>query len=140
MKNPIKFLLNWNKSPVEQIIEQVEQLVARGVCQPGDKLPGAGTLAHELHISRVTVQKAYGMLIERKIVEGRIGEGTFIVPKHDTPSLSLQRHIAPIIVLGINLSLSQTEIREAFEFEISRHFSEQSGEPHGKRRRVSKKR
>lgn len=134
----VRIVLTPDETPVLQIVEQIERLVALGVHQPGDELPGAGTLADELGISRVTVQKAYGLLIERKVAESRVGSGTFIAEYADTRPDFMRRLFSMAITLGQNLYLSETEISQAFESEIRRHFPQRDDEVFDKRRESPK--
>jgi len=126
-KSRVKLVLTPDDSPVSQIVDQIERAVAYGLCQRGDELPGAATLASELGISRVTVQKAYGLLIERSIAEGRVGEGTFIAHEADTRTTVIRRELSSAITFGRNLYLSKAEIVNAFESEIARHFQRSDG-------------
>jgi len=122
----VKLVLTSDEPPVTQIVEQIERLVALGIHQPGDELPGSATLATELGISRVTVQKAYGLLIERNIAEARVGYGTFIAHDADTRPTLIRRLFSSAITAGRNLYLPKAEIIKAFELELARHFGQRS--------------
>ncbi|GAC1501967.1 MAG: hypothetical protein NVS1B2_27250 [Vulcanimicrobiaceae bacterium] len=109
-------------APSQQLIDQVERLVALGVCRPGDALPGASTLADDLGISRVTVQRAYDTLVRRGVAEARVGVGTFIASTADTRADYIRRYFSSTITLAEHLHLNRTEVSNAFEHELSRHF------------------
>ncbi len=118
----VRLILTPDEPPAAQIVEQIERLVALGVYRPGDELPSANSLGSDLGISRITVQKAYGLLIERKVAETRVGAGTYIAINADTRTDVVRRMLSAVITLGQNLFLEKTEIVKAFEHEITRHF------------------
>ena len=126
----VKIILVPGVLPTLQIVEQIERLVAFGVYRPGDALPGAGTLATELGISRVTVQKAFDMLCERRITEPVVGIGTFIARGADTRADLIGRMLSSTITLAQNLYLSKSEVANAFEYQLRLHFPERK---HGKK-------
>ena len=113
--------------PSQQIVVQIEHLVALGVVRPGDLLPGAGTLANHLEISRVTVQRAYDELIARGLAEAKIGIGTFIAQNADARQMFIGRSFGPTITLAQNLHLTLDEVRKSFEQQLERHFRERKG-------------
>ncbi|GAC1313791.1 MAG: hypothetical protein NVSMB21_25050 [Vulcanimicrobiaceae bacterium] len=115
--------------PSQQIIDQVEQLVALGVVRPGDPLPGAGTLGKDLEISRVTVQRAYDELIARGLAVAQVGSGTYIAAGADARVAYVARMFAPTITLAQNLHLSIDEVRQSFEQQLTRHFRQRSRRP-----------
>lgn len=118
----VRLILTPDEPPASQIVEQIERLVALGVYRPGDELPSASSLGTDLGISRITVQKAYGLLVERKVAETRVGAGTYIATDADTRNSVMRRMLSTAITLGQNLFLEKTEIVKAFEHEINRHF------------------
>ena len=62
----------------KQIVEQVERGVRDGSIAPGEQLPSMNVLADRHRISRETVKKAYGILVEKNIVEPRHGKGFYV--------------------------------------------------------------
>jgi GntR family transcriptional regulator len=68
-----------------QVARQIEEAVAAGVLQPGDKLPGVRELAVELAVNPATVVKAYDELQRAGVIEQPRGRGTFVVER---PTLS----------------------------------------------------
>ena len=61
----------------EQIISQIERLIAEGKIKAGDELPAVKDMADRLQISRMTTAKAYALLCGKGIAEQR--DGRFIV-------------------------------------------------------------
>ncbi len=123
----VNLVLTADEPPVTQLVEQIERAVALGAYQAGDELPGATALAADLGISRVTVQKAYAILIERKIAAGRQGAGTFVKDDVAARAQFISRQLSEAILLGRNLYMNKAEIVDAFEREIKRHFAKRPG-------------
>ncbi|WAH35461.1 GntR family transcriptional regulator [Alicyclobacillus dauci] len=61
-----------------QIIRGVKTAAAKGVLQPGEKLPSVRELATELAVNHNTVAKAYQELERERVIEVIRGRGTFI--------------------------------------------------------------
>ena len=62
----------------EQIIGQVKQQIADGLLAPGEPIPSMRALARQLHISVITVQKAYELLQRDGFIETVQGKGSFV--------------------------------------------------------------
>ncbi len=52
--------------------------LAAGDLRPGERLPAIRTLASELQVGRHTVEEAYAELTAEGLLEGRVGQGTFV--------------------------------------------------------------
>ncbi|KUO68506.1 MAG: GntR family transcriptional regulator [Clostridia bacterium BRH_c25] len=73
MFTPIK-----NKRVYEQVIEQIQDMVLKGMLNKGDKLVSERELAEQLQVSRTSVREAIRSLEIIGLVESRQGEGNFI--------------------------------------------------------------
>lgn len=62
----------------EQIMAQVKQQIAQGTLAPGEPIPSMRAPARTLHISVITVQKAYETLQQEGFIETVQGKGTFV--------------------------------------------------------------
>lgn len=62
----------------EQVIKQVQRLVAAGSLLPGDQIPSVRALSLELSINPNTIQKAYGELEQRGVTVSVPGVGRFV--------------------------------------------------------------
>ena len=60
----------------EQVAEQIQQLIARGVLKPGDRLPGERDLAVKFGVGRGSIRDAIRALEMMGVVEPRHGHGT----------------------------------------------------------------
>lgn len=68
----------------EQITAQIKQQVMAGTLQTGDALPSMRALARDLHISVITVQRAYEELQRDGFIETTVGRGTFVAAQNRT--------------------------------------------------------
>src|SRR5438067_13764524 len=66
-------------APYLQIVHQVKEASRLGLIEPGDKLPTVREVVTQLAVNPNTVLKAYRMLEYEGLVEGRPGQGTFVV-------------------------------------------------------------
>jgi GntR family transcriptional regulator len=69
-----------------QIVEQVRQALRLRRLEPGDRLPTVREVAAAVAINPNTVLKAYRELEHQGLVEGRPGQGTYIVRTLSGPS------------------------------------------------------
>lgn len=72
-----------------QIVEQIQQLLASGTLKPNDQLPTVRALALELRVNFNTVARAYRALDEAGVISTQQGRGTYILEK--TPPEASQR-------------------------------------------------
>ncbi len=73
---------NTAKPIYEQITQQIKAMVMSGELQTGTPLPSMRTLAKSLHISVITVQKAYEDLQRDGFIETTVGRGSFIAAQN----------------------------------------------------------
>jgi GntR family transcriptional regulator len=72
-----------------QILTQVQEGVARGVLQPGEKLPSVRELSRQLVVNPNTIAKAYTELEREGTLNTRPGLGVFVA----VPSVEFTREI-----------------------------------------------
>jgi len=65
-------------SAYQQIATQVRQAMQLGLLEPGDQLPTVKEVVAALAINPNTVLKAYQLLEQQGLIEGRQGQGTFV--------------------------------------------------------------
>jgi GntR family transcriptional regulator len=73
-----------------QLVQQVRQALRVGLLEPGDQLPRVREVAESLAINPNTVLKAYRELEHDGLVEGRPGQGTFVLRSLAGPALASQ--------------------------------------------------
>lgn len=69
---------NTSKPIYEQITSQIKALIMSGELQTGDPIPSMRSLAKSIHVSVLTVQKAYEDLQRDGFIETTVGRGSFV--------------------------------------------------------------
>ena len=64
---------NANKPIYEQITSQIKAMIMSGELQAGDAIPSMRSLAKSIHVSVITVQKAYEDLQRDGFIETTVG-------------------------------------------------------------------
>ncbi len=67
-----------SKPIYEQIYSQIKGMIMSGKLTPGESIPSMRGLAKSLHISVITVQKAYEDLQRDGFIETTVGRGSFV--------------------------------------------------------------
>ena len=67
-----------NKPIYEQITSQIKEMIMGGKLQPGDAIPSMRALAKSVHVSVITVQKAYEDLQRDGFIDTTVGRGSFV--------------------------------------------------------------
>ncbi len=67
-----------SKPIYEQIRAQIKAMIMSGELKAGDALPSIRSMARSVHISVLTVQKAYDLLQEDGFIETTAGKGCFV--------------------------------------------------------------
>ncbi len=69
---------NTSKPIYEQITGQIKQMIMSGELKAGESIPSMRALAKSLHISVITVQRAYEDLQKDGFIETTVGKGSFV--------------------------------------------------------------
>ena len=68
-----------SKDPIYiQIVSQIKKLVLDGKLKHGDSIPAMRSLAKDLNVSVITVQKAYEILRDEGFLNTVVGKGSFV--------------------------------------------------------------
>ena len=70
-----------NRPLYEQIAIQIKTAIMNGELKEGDAIPSVRSLAKSLHISVLTVQKAYATLQDDGFIETTAGKGCYVSVK-----------------------------------------------------------
>lgn len=73
---------NRDKPIYEQIISQVKNMIMSGELTDGENLPSMRALAKSIHVSVITVQRAYDELQRDGFIETEIGRGTYVLARN----------------------------------------------------------
>ncbi|MFG6687759.1 GntR family transcriptional regulator [Mariniflexile sp. HNIBRBA6329] len=61
-----------------QIVDCIAHNISKGEISRGAQLPSINAFSKDYCVSRDTVEKAYRILKDRKIIEGKKGKGTYV--------------------------------------------------------------
>jgi DNA-binding GntR family transcriptional regulator len=62
----------------QQVYSAITDAIRSGRLRPGDRLPTERQFCEQLEVSRATVRRALGQLVEEGIVEAQVGRGSFV--------------------------------------------------------------
>jgi DNA-binding transcriptional MocR family regulator len=89
------------------VVAALRQDIAKGLLQPGDKLPPVRDLAWEMQVTPGTIARAYREAIAEGILQATVGRGTFVAGKNsELPEI--ERHYTTIPDRKINLRNTNT--------------------------------
>jgi GntR family transcriptional regulator len=120
-----------------QIAQQIKTAVAMGRLQPEEPLPSVRQLAVELAVNPNTVARAYLDLEIEGVIYKRQGAGTFVSGQGVEMSKAERRRVLTellekALVEGVNLGLSEQELRETFDRVLDKILLGRVPEPVGK--------
>jgi GntR family transcriptional regulator len=114
-----------------QVYSAITDSIRSGRLRPGDRLPTERQFCEQLEVSRATVRRALGQLVEEGIVEAQVGRGSFVRASLDSfaePPNMLMSFTELAAARGLQASaqvLSQTTRsavpEEALAFKIGVH-------------------
>ena len=73
---------NSGKPIYEQITSQIKAMIMSGQLKTGDPIPSMRALAKAIHVSVITVQKAYEDLQRDGFIETTVGRGSFVAAQN----------------------------------------------------------
>ena len=112
---------NTSSTPIyEQITSQVKAQVMDGTLKPGDSIPSMRALAKSLHISVITVQRAYEDLQKDGFIETAVGKGSFISAAgsdfwQEEQQRMAEEHLAKAADIGRKCGISLEKMKELLE-------------------------
>ncbi|GAB3803492.1 GntR family transcriptional regulator [Micromonospora zhanjiangensis] len=68
----------YEQAEYRRIANEIEGKIRSGEMKPGEKLPSTSELADQYHVSLATVNRAFGLLHDRRLVIGRQGKGIYV--------------------------------------------------------------
>lgn len=116
LERRISMFLIDNNSPkpiYQQIVDKTKDLIGRDILKENDRMPSVREMASILKINISTVQKAYQILENEKIIKTMVGKGTFITNNLDNvkPNYDLiDRLLTDLIREARLLGVSKEEI------------------------------
>lgn len=73
---------NTDKPIYEQITSQIKAMIMSGELRTGEPIPSMRTLAKTIHVSVITVQKAYEDLARDGFITTTVGRGSFVAAQN----------------------------------------------------------
>jgi GntR family transcriptional regulator len=73
----------------EQIVDQIRARILSGALTANSALPSIRSLAKDLRVSVITVQRAYDSLLNENLIYARRGKGYFVADLPNTDKASL---------------------------------------------------
>ena len=73
---------NRDKPIYERIVSQIKNMIMSEELLAGDSLPSMRSLAKSIHVSVITVQRAYEELQRDGFIETEIGRGTYVLARN----------------------------------------------------------
>ena len=97
---------NSTSKPIyEQITSQIKQMIMTGELKAGESIPSMRALAKSLHVSVISVQRAYEDLQRDGFIETTVGRGSFVSTNNkEIIKEEKQREIEEHLQEAINLS------------------------------------
>jgi DNA-binding FadR family transcriptional regulator len=100
----------------EQVLREMQRLIAEEYPTPGSRLPKEAELAEKFQVSRIVIREAMKILEDRGMVEVRAGRGTLTVaPKPDRVKESLLWLFRDQPIPTIGEMESMLELRQVLE-------------------------
>ncbi|MEF9952308.1 MAG: GntR family transcriptional regulator [Clostridium sp.] len=93
---------NTSKPIYEQITSQIKALIMSGELKTGDSIPSMRSLAKTIHVSVITVQKAYEELTRDGFIETTVGKGSFVAAQNrdfiqEQQQKKIEEHLAQAV-------------------------------------------
>lgn len=85
---------NTSKPIYEQITSQIKGMIMSGELQTGEPIPSMRSLAKSIHVSVITVQKAYEDLQRDGFIKTTVGRGSFVSARNKDFFLEEQQRLA----------------------------------------------
>lgn len=99
----------------EQIVQQMKELIAKGVLQEGEKIPSVRELSAQLLVNPNTVAKSFQELERQGVLVTLRGKGTFVAKRAAAPGMEreriehLQTELRSVVVEARHLGISREQ-------------------------------
>ena len=108
---------NSSKPIYEQITTQIKAMIITGQLQAGEPIPSMRALAKSLHISVITVQKAYEDLQRDGFIETTVGRGSFVSARNrdfyqEEQQRKIEEHLQEAVEMARGCGISPDKLTE----------------------------
>ena len=111
---------NSSKPIYEQITAQIKTMIIEGQLASGEAIPSMRALAKSLHISVITVQRAYEDLQRDGFIETTVGKGSFVAGVNRTfyqeeQQRMAEEHLQQAAEIGRRCGIEVAKLKELLE-------------------------
>lgn len=108
---------NANKPIYEQITSQIKAMIMNGELKTGEAIPSMRALAKAIHVSVITVQKAYEDLQRDGFIETTVGRGSFVAARNkdfyqEQQQMLAEEHLQIAAQIGRTSGISLEKLTE----------------------------
>ena len=108
---------NADKPIYEQITSQIKAMIMSGELQTGDPIPSMRSLAKTIHVSVITVQKAYEDLARDGFIETTIGRGSFVAAQNkefirEEQQKQIEKHLIKAVDIAKCNGITNDDVNE----------------------------
>lgn len=108
---------NTSKPIYEQITSQIKAMIMSGELQTGEPIPSMRALARSIHVSVITVQKAYEDLQRDGFIETTVGRGSFVSAQNrdfyqEEQQRQAEEHLMQAAEIGRAAGISLDKLKE----------------------------
>lgn len=110
---------NTSKPIYEQIISQMKALIMSGKLKTGEAIPSMRSLAKSLHVSVMTVQRAYEELQRDGFIETTVGRGSFVSAQNrdffiEEQQKKIEEHLLKAVEISRESGISLDKLTKLF--------------------------
>ena len=111
---------NTSKPIYEQITSQIKAQIMSGTLKTGEPIPSMRALAKSLHVSVITVQRAYEDLQRDGFIETTVGRGSFVSAQNrdflqEERQQEAEEHLLQAAEIGRSSGISLEKLKELLE-------------------------
>ena len=106
-----------------QVMDQIKLQITTGQLTPGQQLESVSSLSSRLKVNPMTISKAYGFLVEEKVVERRRGVGIFVADVNEANAEEsrhqlLSRSLAEAAGLAVQMDVPPEKALAIFQHHL----------------------
>ena len=111
---------NTSKPIYQQITSQIKAQIMSGTLKTGEPIPSMRALAKSLHVSVITVQRAYEDLQRDGFIETTVGRGSFVSAQNrdflqEERQREAEEHLLQAAEIGRSSGISLEKLKELLE-------------------------
>lgn len=112
---------NSSMQPIyEQIVDQIKEMILKGILKQESVLPSVRSMAKDLRISALTVKKAYDALEQEGFIVTVHGKGSFVAGINtnllqEEQKKEVEKELEAVIRKGRCCGMSGEELKQLFE-------------------------